>query len=109
MDEGLVAVEQAVPTGQQVACEPALALIFTQHLHHPAGRREELVAGQRFWIPLALRHLEQRAPSVRYELIRYSRGRITVLDRAGLQSLSCECCAIVKKEYDRLLPDQTAV
>ena len=37
-------------------------------------------------------------------LIRYSRGRITVLDREGLERASCECYAVVKKEYDRLLP-----
>jgi CRP-like cAMP-binding protein len=37
-------------------------------------------------------------------LIRYSRGRITVLDRSGLEKRSCECYAVVKKEYDRLLP-----
>ena len=37
-------------------------------------------------------------------LIRCARGRITVLDRPGLESRSCECYAVVKKEYDRLLP-----
>jgi CRP-like cAMP-binding protein len=37
-------------------------------------------------------------------LISYSRGRITVLDRAGLEAQVCECYAVVKKEYDRLLP-----
>jgi len=37
-------------------------------------------------------------------LIEYSRGRITVLDRAGLEARVCECYAVVKKEYDRLLP-----
>jgi CRP-like cAMP-binding protein len=37
-------------------------------------------------------------------LIRYSRGRITVLDRSGLEKRTCECYAVVKKEYDRLLP-----
>ena len=37
-------------------------------------------------------------------LIRYSRGRITVLDRPGLEERVCECYAVVKKEYDRLLP-----
>jgi CRP-like cAMP-binding protein len=35
-------------------------------------------------------------------LIRYSRGHISVLDRAGLERRSCECYAVVKKEYDRL-------
>ncbi len=37
-------------------------------------------------------------------LIQYSRGRITVLDRKGLEHRTCECYAVVKKEYDRLLP-----
>jgi CRP-like cAMP-binding protein len=37
-------------------------------------------------------------------LIEYNRGRITVLDRAGLEARVCECYAVVKNEYDRLLP-----
>ena len=37
-------------------------------------------------------------------LIRYSRGRITVLDRLGLQERACECYEVVEREYDRLLP-----
>jgi len=37
-------------------------------------------------------------------VIEYSRGRITVLDRPRLESLCCECYAVVKKETDRLLP-----
>ena len=36
-------------------------------------------------------------------VIRYSRGRITVIDRAKLEQLSCECYSVVKKESDRLL------
>ena len=41
-------------------------------------------------------------------LIRYARGHISVLDRDGLQKRSCECYAVVKKEYDRLLPHKPA-
>ncbi len=41
-------------------------------------------------------------------LIQYSRGRITVLDRAGLEARSCECYGVVKREYDRLLPPRVA-
>lgn len=36
-------------------------------------------------------------------LINYARGHITVLDRPGLEQRSCECYAVVKQEYDRLL------
>jgi CRP-like cAMP-binding protein len=36
-------------------------------------------------------------------LIRYSRGHISVLDRPGLERRTCECYAVVKNEYDRLL------
>ena len=41
-------------------------------------------------------------------LIKYARGHITVLDRKGLEERSCECYAVVKKEYDRLLPAKLA-
>ena len=38
-------------------------------------------------------------------LIRYSRGRIDVLDRPGLEKTVCECYGVVKLEFDRLLSD----
>ncbi len=41
-------------------------------------------------------------------LIRYARGHISVLNRRGLEQRTCECYAVVKKEYDRLLPDKIA-
>jgi CRP-like cAMP-binding protein len=41
-------------------------------------------------------------------LIRYSRGRITVLDRKKLERRVCECYGVVKKEFDRLLPNLAA-
>jgi CRP-like cAMP-binding protein len=42
-------------------------------------------------------------------LIRYARGHITVLDRPALELRTCECYAVVKREYDRLLPVKPAV
>ena len=42
-------------------------------------------------------------------LISYSRGRISVLDRPGLEKRTCECYEVVKAEYDRLLPKQFAI
>ncbi len=40
-------------------------------------------------------------------LIRYSRGKITVLDRPRLEARCCECYQVVKTEFDRLLPYMT--
>ena len=41
-------------------------------------------------------------------LIHYSRGKIAVLDRSRLEAQVCECYAVVKREYSRLLPRVTA-
>jgi CRP-like cAMP-binding protein len=41
-------------------------------------------------------------------LIRYARGHISVIDRPGLEERTCECYAVVRREYDRLLPPRTA-
>jgi CRP-like cAMP-binding protein len=40
-------------------------------------------------------------------LIQYGRGRISVLDRAGLEHAACECYSVVKQAYDRILSDWT--
>ena len=67
---------------------------------------QELIANmlgvRREGVTEAAGHLHKAA------LIRYRRGHITVLDRNGLERRTCECYAVVKKEYDRLLPATTA-
>lgn len=40
-------------------------------------------------------------------VIRYSRGRISVIDRPQLEELACECYAVVKREFDRLVVTPT--
>ena len=42
------------------------------------------------------------------KLISYARGKITILDRPGLELRTCECYAVVKREYARLLPNVPA-
>ena len=43
-------------------------------------------------------HLQQAG------MIRYTRGRIAVLDRPGLEARACECRKVVRREYARLIP-----
>jgi CRP-like cAMP-binding protein len=42
----------------------------------------------------------------RLGMIRYARGHICVLDRPGLERRACECYGVVKREYERLLPER---
>ena len=64
---------------------------------------QELIANmigvRREGITEAAGHLQQAG------YIRYRRGHIAVLDRRGLESLSCECYGVVRKELSRLLSD----
>jgi len=83
-------------------------LLSLDRLHEPElAMTQELIANmlgvRREGVTEAALNLQ------RLGLIRYARGHITVLDRAGLEKRSCECYAVVKKEYDRLLPDRLAV
>jgi CRP-like cAMP-binding protein len=71
-------------------------LVMTQELiANMLGVRREGVTG-------AAGHLQEAG------LIQYRRGHIKVLDRKKLEGRVCECYAVVKKEYDRLLPAKFA-
>lgn len=75
----------------------SLELVMTQELiANMLGVRREGVTE-------AAGHLQQAG------LIQYRRGRITVLDRKGLEKRTCECYEVVKGEYDRLLPGTTTM
>jgi hypothetical protein len=69
VDERLVAREEPVAPGQQVAFEPALALVLAEHFHHPAVRREMVVAGHDLRGRTAVGHLEHGVPAVRVGLV----------------------------------------
>ena len=45
----------------------------------------------------------------RLKLIDYRRGQVTVLDRHGMERHSCECYAVGKREFDRLLGEPECV
>jgi len=57
-----------------------------------------LLGVRREGITAAARRLQEAG------LIRYRRGHIAVLDRHRLEQHTCECYAMAKREYDRLLP-----
>ena len=67
-------------------------LVMTQELI------SNLLGVRREGVTEAAGHLQEAG------LISYRRGHITVLDRHGLERRTCECYAVIKKEYDRLLP-----
>ena len=79
-DERFVAVENAVPPGQQIAFQPALALMLAQHgIHHTAGGRQELVVAEFLAIPLAVGCFEYRRQQVRQRLVRAEETEIAPL------------------------------
>jgi CRP-like cAMP-binding protein len=72
---------------------PSQELIMTQELIAGAlGVRRESIT-------------EAAAKLQRAGLVRYRRGHIAVLERSGLEAGACECYAVVKKEFNRLLSD----
>lgn len=64
---------------------------------------QELIAGM---LGVGPEEIKDAACNVQKSgLIAYRRGHITVLDREGLEARACECYAVVKKEFERLLPE----
>ena len=55
---------------------------------------------RRAGVTVAMRHLQDA------QLIRYSRGKVTVVDRPGLEAASCECYGVVRDHFERLLPQR---
>jgi hypothetical protein len=81
--EGLVAIEQPVAPGEQIALEPALALVFAQDLDDAASARKEFIVFLRLGLPLTHRHLEHRLQAVGQGLIRPEQAEIALLGVAG--------------------------
>jgi len=58
----------------------------------------EMLGVRRAGVSVAASSLQESA------LIRYNRGTVQVLDRAGLEAASCECYGVIRQQFDRLLP-----
>lgn len=86
------------------ALAPQLCRWLLQHLDRQASS-ELRVTHERIASMLGVRRegITTAALTLQREgLIRYGRGRIQVLDRRGLEALSCECYGVVHQAYDRL-------
>ena len=80
MDERLVGVEDAVPPGEQVALEPALALMLAEHrVEHASVRREKLVVRQGCGVPLTIGHLKDGTEAVGHGLVRPKDTKVALL------------------------------
>ncbi|MBK6853993.1 MAG: Crp/Fnr family transcriptional regulator [Burkholderiales bacterium] len=76
--------------------------------HDRLGGAELQITQERIANTLGVRRETITAGALKLQqagLIRYSRGRIAILDRSGLEERSCECYALVKDAYDRLSRD----
>ncbi len=79
-NEGLVAVEQPVPPGQQISFQPTLALVLAEHrVEHASGRREEFIILDFPGVPLTIGDFKNRAQEIRECLIGTEDAEITLV------------------------------
>jgi hypothetical protein len=64
VDERLIAREEAVPAGEEIALEPSLTLVLAEHLHYPPVRCQMIVPGISFCNPGTVGHLKRILPAV---------------------------------------------
>ena len=69
-----------MPAGQEIAFEPALALVLAQHLHHPSIGREMVVVIEGLGDPGAVGDLEHVLPAIGIVLVRAEQAEV-----AGVQ------------------------
>src|ERR1700730_16991671 len=70
VNEGLIAVEEAVPAREEIPFEPPLALMLAQHLHDLSGARQVLIVVRGGRFPLPIGALEHRLETVGHRFIR---------------------------------------
>lgn len=106
---------QMTQTAQRAICTrrhlitQQVALCLLQQADH-ASSTEVLMTQEQIALRLGVRRegvTEGAGLLQKLGLIRYARGHIEVLDREGLEEQACECYAVLRNEYQRLLPVQT--
>lgn len=100
----LAVISQSVTCSQHHRIEQRFARwLLTMHHYAPSG--QFVMSHQSIAAVLGARRvsISETAHRLRADgLIDYRRGRIVVLDKAGLQAKSCECLAIIRRTYSHL-------
>jgi CRP-like cAMP-binding protein len=102
----MVQLSQNVACGHFHEVEPRLARwllmshdrAHSDHLQLTHEYLADMLGVRRSGVSIAAGALQLR------KLIHYSRGRITILDRKGLEAAACECYEALSDDYTRLLP-----
>jgi CRP-like cAMP-binding protein len=100
----LAQIAQTSACGRHHALEQQLCRWLLQY-HDRTSDNELLMTQERIAMMLGVRREGVTANALKLRdagLIEYGRGRISILDRAGLEHRSCECYAVVKGALDRL-------
>ena len=100
----LAVISQSVACSQHHSVEQRLARWLLTMNHH-AGSREFVMVQESIADMLGVRRVgitEAASKLQSAALIRYSRGRISVLDKVGLEKKSCECYRFIRKQYEAL-------
>jgi CRP-like cAMP-binding protein len=91
---------------EQQLCSFLLMCIDRMPHNNTLPATQELVAGM---LGVRREGVSEAVGKLRHlGLIASNRGHIRILDRPGLMANACECYLVVKRETDRLLPDQPA-
>ena len=102
----LAQIAQTSACGRHHALEQQLCRWLLQYQDRTPGA-DLLMTQERIALMLGVRREGVTANALKLRnagLIRYGRGRISILDRAGLEHRSCECYGVLKGALDRLQP-----
>jgi CRP-like cAMP-binding protein len=97
--------------GQTVACNSLHSVLqrcarWLLQTHDSVGADELRITHGVIAEMLAVRRAGVTESALEFQragLIRYTRGKVTILDRAGLEAVSCECYATIRRNRERLM------
>src|ERR1051326_1820394 len=113
MNECLITTKEAVPASEQIALQPALAEVLTQHFHHPAVVGHVLVPRQNRAHENPVSHFKNGVPTVRGCFIRAEYSEVPSLaiepEHVTDEFALCAGCFSLRRtrlrNFDRIIPE----